>query len=155
VNVSWFDAVAYCAWLSEKTGKSYHLPTEAEWEKAARGEDGRVYVWGDEWDETKANSMEGEAGDTTPVGHYSPDGDSPYGCADMAGNVWEWCHSLDRPYPYNLRDGREAPETDGPRVLRGGAFLDSERLARCASRNGVRSNFRSRSYGFRVCVAPA
>ena len=91
VYVSWHSAQAYCQWLSEKTGKNYRLPTEAEWEKAARGEDGRVYPWGDEWDAKKCNSRENDIDDTTPVGQYSPQGDSPYGCADMAGNVWEWC----------------------------------------------------------------
>jgi formylglycine-generating enzyme required for sulfatase activity len=90
VNVYWLDALAYCEWLSEKTGKPYRLPTEAEWEKAARGTDGRIYPWGNEWDETKLNSRDSGPGDTTPVGQYSPGGDSPYGAADMAGNVLCW-----------------------------------------------------------------
>ena len=90
VAVSWHDAVAYCEWLSEKTDRPYRLPAEAEWEKAARGTDGRGFPWGDEWDESKCNTREGGPGTTIPVGQYSPDGDSPYGLADMAGNVWEW-----------------------------------------------------------------
>lgn len=93
VNVSWHDSVAYCEWLSEVTGDSYQLPTEKQWQRAAQGNDERIYPWGDEWDATKCNSWEGNVQGTTPVGKYSPEGDSPYGCADMAGNVWEWTAS--------------------------------------------------------------
>lgn len=93
-NVTWHDAMAYCAWLREKTGRHYRLPTEAEWEKAAgwdpEAEARRRYPWGDTFDPERCNSREGGPGGTTPVGQYSPDGDSPYGAVDMAGNVWEW-----------------------------------------------------------------
>jgi formylglycine-generating enzyme required for sulfatase activity len=75
VLVSWHDAVAYCRWLAEVTGKSYRLPTEAEWEKAARGPDGRIYPWGSQWDKNRCNTSEGGKGETTPVGAY-PDGAS-------------------------------------------------------------------------------
>ena len=92
VNVSWNDANEYCKWLSEKTKKNYRLPTEAEWEKAARGEDGRVYPWGNDFDPKKANTGESKIGGTSDVGKFSPRGDSQYGCADMIGNVWEWCN---------------------------------------------------------------
>jgi len=96
VGVPWYEAVAYCRWLLAKTGREFRLPSEAEWEKAARGTDGRSYPWGDEFDESKCNVYESSIGTTTPVGKYSPQlhpelaegGDSPYGCADMAGNVW-------------------------------------------------------------------
>src|SRR5262245_31162443 len=99
VQVSWHDARAYCEWLTEKMRQQeelkpderVRLPTEAEWEKAARGEAGNEWPWGNEWDASKCNSYESGLGKTTPVGHYSPAGDSPYGVADMAGNVWEWC----------------------------------------------------------------
>lgn len=90
VNVSWYDAVAFCRWLSQETGQPFRLPTEAEWEKAARGADGRIYPWGDE---QLTNELCYLGSGTTPVGRYSPQGDSPYGCADMAGNVWEWTQS--------------------------------------------------------------
>jgi formylglycine-generating enzyme required for sulfatase activity len=149
VNVSWKDAVSYCEWLSKKTGKTYRLPTEAEREKAARGAEGWIYPWGNEWDPNKLNSAEGGAGDTTPAGQYSPVGDSPYGCADMAGNVWEWCGSLFKPYPYRSDDGREDLKAKGLWVFRGGAFRGN-RGTRCACRNGARPDYHIRDLGFRV-----
>ncbi|HEX9926761.1 MAG TPA: SUMF1/EgtB/PvdO family nonheme iron enzyme, partial [Anaerolineae bacterium] len=154
VNVSWSDAVAYCQWLSEKTGKLYRLPTEAEWEKAARGADGRLYPWGHAWDPARLNSGEGGAGDTTPVGQYSPEGDSFYGAADMAGNVWEWTLSLFKSYPYDSGDGREELEEHGLRVLRGGSFNNNLNYARCAARFGNLPDFWFFYFGFRVVVSP-
>jgi formylglycine-generating enzyme required for sulfatase activity len=151
VYVSWDDAQAYCAWLSQKTGKPYGLPSEAEWEKAARGTDGRVYPWGDPFDPKRANTAESNIGTTTPVGQFSPQGDSPYGCADMIGNVWEWTRSLYKPYPYNAQDGREDLQSRSSRVLRGASFCDFRESARCASRYyfpGSRYDY----YGFRVAV---
>jgi formylglycine-generating enzyme required for sulfatase activity len=99
VQVSWDDAMAYCQWFNEtyrqELGElALRLPSEAEWEKAARGEYGNEWPWGNEWDQKRCNSSEGGKKDTTPVGAYSPQGDSPYGAADMVGNVWEWTHSL-------------------------------------------------------------
>ena len=93
VHVSWYDARDYCQWLSEVTGRSYALPSEAEWEKGARGTDGRIYPWGNQWDATRCNSWESRLGKTTSV-HAYPQGASPYGVLDMAGNVWEWTRSL-------------------------------------------------------------
>jgi formylglycine-generating enzyme required for sulfatase activity len=163
VRVDWYDAVAYCGWLAEATGRAYRLPSEAEWEKAARGTDGRIYPWGDEWDPKRCNSREGGRDDTTPVGQYSPGGDSPYGCVDMAGNVWEWTRSLwgtdweklDFKYPYDPEDGREVLEAgdDIHRVLRGGAFGYYEGLVRCASR-WLEPYYGYWFFGFRVVVAP-
>jgi formylglycine-generating enzyme required for sulfatase activity len=157
VYVSWDDAVAYCNWLSEVTGRDYRLPSEAEWEKAARGTDGRIYPWGDEPPDEGRCNFGGKVGETMPVGQYSPQGDSPYGCADMAGNVWEWTRSLDRGYPYDPRDGREDLEAGryGLRVLRGGAFYYEARDIRCAYRNWYLSDVRSRGSGFRVLASPA
>ena len=103
VYVSRNDAMEYCKWLNQILHASreipipnlqLRLPTEAEWEKAACGTDGLEYPWGNQFDKNKCNTNEGGKGDTTPVGLYSPQGDSPYGCADMSGNVWEWTHSL-------------------------------------------------------------
>jgi formylglycine-generating enzyme required for sulfatase activity len=107
VLVSWQDAVAYCKWLSEATGQLYRLPTEAEWEKAARGTDGRTYPWGNRWDKKRCNTYEGGKKGTTPVGAY-PKGASPYSCLDMAGNVWEWCATEYaggyKAYPYDAKE---------------------------------------------------
>lgn len=159
VNVSWDDATAYCKWLGEKTKKNYRLPTEAEWEKAARGEGGRIYPWGNDFDPKKANMSESNIGDTSDVGKFSPQGDSPYGCADMAGNVWEWCNDWFSEKEYEGRTGKNTKNPRGPekgtyRVLRGGSFLVNHWYARCANRFRV-SPFDSFYYwGFRVASSP-
>jgi formylglycine-generating enzyme required for sulfatase activity len=161
VQVSWHDAVAYCNWLTEVTGKAYRLPSEAEWEKGARGTDGRIYPWGNQWDSERCNSGQGGPGGTTPVGAY-PEGASPYGLLDMAGNVWEWTRSLqgqdglklDFKYPYNPEDGREDLGAKGLRVLRGGAVSYVQWDVRCASRHWNPPNFWLRYFGFRAMVAP-
>jgi formylglycine-generating enzyme required for sulfatase activity len=154
VNVSWHYAVEFCNWLRTETGQPFRLPTEAEWEKAARGTDGRIYPWGDDPPTEDRCNFNSNAGDTTMTGHYSPQGDSPYGCADMAGNVLEWCQSLVRPYPYWASDGREATWADGFRVLRSGSFDSSEGRVRCAYRGRWNPNHWSKYFGFRVVVAP-
>src|SRR5439155_17453854 len=99
-SVSWFHAVTYGAWLAERLGRLCRLPTEAEWEKAARGTDGAIYPWGDTWDPQRANTPDGGLGQAAEVGRY-PDGVSPYDVHDMAGNLWEWCSPIPRPYPYD------------------------------------------------------
>ena len=144
--------MAYCQWLSEQTGKEYRLPTEAEWEKAARGTYGQVYAWGNDWDPANCNSKESGPGDTTPVGQYSPQGDSPYGCADMLGNVWEWTSSALKDYPYNPDDGREGENAEY-RILRGGSWYNSKEFVRCAYRNRSLPGSGSTS-GVFVAVAP-
>lgn len=154
VNISWRDAIAFCQWLSQASGQKIRLPSEAEWEKAARGVDGRIYPWGDKWDPTKCNSAEKGPGKTTPVGQYSPQGDSPYGCADMAGNVWEWTSSLYKPYPYRADDGREDPKAEGSRVLRGGAWNSDRSLVRAAYRGYNVPASRYYLLGFRCVRSP-
>ncbi|HFC09616.1 MAG TPA: hypothetical protein ENJ54_07205 [Chloroflexi bacterium] len=162
VYVSWYNALAYIRWLNETfavdlpEGYRFALPSEAEWEKAARDEFGNEWPWGNEWREGLCNSGEAGIGDTTPVGQFSPQGDSPYGCADMSGNVWEWTRSLFKEYPYDPQDGRENLEAPGDmaRVLRGGSFFSGRGGARAAVRlwydplNGLWDG------GFRVVVAP-
>ena len=154
VNVSWHDAIAYCHWLAEVMGKPYRLPSEAEWEKGARGTDGRIYPWGNRWDVKRCNTWEGGQKDTTSVETY-PQGASPYGLLDMAGNVWEWCSTLLRGYPYQPNDGREDLEGEGFRVLRGGSWYGHLDLARCAFRNGRYPDLRLSVVGFRVAASPS
>ncbi len=135
-----------------------------EWEKGARGTDGRIYPWGDEPDTKKANYLETGIGDTTEVGSF-PEGASPYGLLDMAGNVWEWTRSLwgddvDEPefkYPYDPEDGREDLEARDEvlRVLRGASFGSLERLVRCASRLRLNPGHGYGFIGFRVVFSPS
>ena len=152
VQVSWRDARAFCAWLSQATGRSFRLPTEAEWEKAARGTNGRTYPWGDRWPEAELCNYEMLVGHTTPVGAY-PGNVSPYGALDMAGNVGEWTSSLYRPYPYRADDGREDLTAEGVRVVRGGAYDLTRWNARCACRLRYAPDRRDNHDGFRVVVS--
>ncbi len=158
VEVSRGDALAYCEWLSDRVGllgtSRYRLPTEAEWERAARGEDDCVFPWGDAFDPWRCNTQESNFGGTTAVGIFSPSGDSPWGVADMAGNVWEWTSCLLKPYPYDSQDGREDLNAKGVCVVRGGSWYYSRKLARCASREGVLVNFTSPALGFRLARTP-
>ncbi len=151
--VSWDDAVAFCAWAQQTSGRQVQLPTEAQWEKAARGTDGRIYPWGNEAPNANLLNFDMKVKDTTAVGKYSPAGDSPYGLADMAGNVWEWTSSLHKGYPYQANDGREDQSSRAARVLRGGAFHGVASYVRCAYRNYFNPNSRSADYGFRVVVS--
>jgi formylglycine-generating enzyme required for sulfatase activity len=154
--VSWDDAMAYCHWLTQELrddrggseplrtwvqddGYRVRLPSEAEWEKAARGTDGRRYPWGADPD--RANYQYTGIGGTSAVGCF-PGGMSPYGVEELSGNVWEWTRSLwgedlfnpEFGYPYDSTDGREDPDAEGLRVLRGGVFGSSSRFVRCACR---------------------
>ena len=140
VDVSWDDAMRYCSWLSRKTGKPYRLPSEDEWEIAARGEDGRLYPWGNDWDPAKCNSAESGIGETSPVGQYSSEWDSPCGVADMAGNVLEWCMDDILLEDENLQPGR------------GGSFGLDQKWLRCAARAGYKPGYCGESFGFRVAI---
>ena len=151
VGVSWYEAHAYCQWLSAMTGRVYRLPSEAEWEKAARG-DGQLFPWGDTFDVTRCNSRASAIQHTLPVGHYSPTGDSPCGCADMAGNVSEWTASRFLPYPYKPHDGRNDPSGEVERVTRGGSWHSPVLRVRTTSRGMNDPFFTDRDLGFR-CVS--
>jgi formylglycine-generating enzyme required for sulfatase activity len=162
VNVTWDDAAAFCRWLSKATGRTFRLPTEAEWEKAARGTDGRLYPWGNQWDASRLNCQPTPAaavGTTTPVGRYSPDGDSPYGAADLSGNVWEWCSDWFDAQVYTRRAAHPVRDPQGPATgpgyaARGGAFNSSPKQVRAAHRNWYYPDDRRPDLGFRFVVEP-
>jgi formylglycine-generating enzyme required for sulfatase activity len=184
VGVTWYEAVAYCRWLTATLddGYVYRLPTEAEWERAARGpsaleahtltvnpstgsgcdvEGGDVggcarrYPWGDEWLAGRANTKEAGLERTTPVGIY-PDGASPEGLLDVAGNVWEWCSAWYNEDAYRRRTGRVERNPTGPeggefKILRGGSWYRDRNVVRCACRLGDHPDYRYNDcYGFRV-----
>ena len=160
VSVSWRDAQAFVTLLNKKfhaklpENTGFSLPTEAQWEKAARGENANEWPWGNAFSETRCNSSEDGVTGTRPVGTYSPWGDSPYGAADMVGNVWEWTHTLLQKYPYKHDDGREEEDVPGNRVLRGGCFSSSRSSTRCAFRYSFSPDVQNSYIGFRVCIVP-
>lgn len=154
VSVSWHDAVVFCEWLSRRisTGgkeRVVRLPTEAEWEYAARGEEGRRYPWGDTEPTEKLANFGGQVGDTAPAGSY-PDGATPGGVHDLAGNVWEWCGDRFGAYPPGDEEDPTGPLSGASRVLRGGAFGSLPGPLRAAYRLVSRPGNRIVSIGLRV-----
>jgi formylglycine-generating enzyme required for sulfatase activity len=169
VGVSWYEALAFTRWLTERLRTwpgtpdtlarllrdekwSVTLPSEAQWEKAARGEDGRLFPWGNERDPNRANYSDTGVGATSAVGCF-PGGISPCGCEEMSGNVWEWCLTKWED-SYKKYKGDNSLEGDVPRVLRGGAFYNFERDVRCVFREGDDPDLRGSLIGFRVVVSP-
>jgi len=160
VNVSWHDAQAYCAWLRDVTERAYRLPTEAEWEKAARGDDGRIYPWGNHWyPENCHHSAKG----TVSI-EQNPEGASPYGCQHMVGNIRQWTITLwgndfetaTYRYPYDKEDGREAEDADQAiyRIVRGSNFKDPPERHRCTARSFYAPDNQASHRGFRIVIAP-
>jgi formylglycine-generating enzyme required for sulfatase activity len=153
VGISWDDARAYCDWLSDKTGLNFKLPTEAQWEKAARGIESRKYPWGDqEPDETLAN-FGTKIGKTTLVGSY-PKGVSFYGLLDIAGNVWEWCRDwYDVGYYKNSPlKNPQGPASGSNHVVRGGGWDYVAWYLRCTDRDYITIPGRGSRVGFRLCM---
>jgi formylglycine-generating enzyme required for sulfatase activity len=156
VGVTWYEAVAYCRWLTAALddGHAYRLPTEAEWERAARGQNGWRYPWGDEWSEGRANSEELALERTTPVGIF-PDGASGEGVLDLSGNVWEWCSDWYGERTYVDRAKRVERDPKGPargntKVLRGGSYGTYRTNLRCAYRLWFNPDDWNVNNGFRV-----
>ena len=164
-DISWSDAVTLAGWLATQSGREIRLPTEAEWEKAARGTDGRVYPWGNDWDARRLNycdincefddwkdkSADDGYARTAPVGSY-PDGASPYGALDMAGNVWEWaadCYN-ESYYAESPERNPTGPDCDNPRVLRGGSWRYLSANVRAANRNWRVPDYRYDYLGVRL-----
>jgi formylglycine-generating enzyme required for sulfatase activity len=162
--VTWPDALAYCRWLESTLKQSPHtppglqellrdgwhvgLPSEAQWEKAARGTDGRVYPWGDQPRRDRANFGRST---TLPVGSF-PCAECAHGVSDMSGNVWEWTRSPYQPYPFDPADDRKNLEADALWVMRGGSFADAERNVRAAIRGGADPGARRPFIGFRIVL---
>ncbi|MEI6179203.1 MAG: bifunctional serine/threonine-protein kinase/formylglycine-generating enzyme family protein [Chloroflexales bacterium] len=138
VCVTLYEALAYTRWLSAQTGQHFSLPTEAEWEKAARGPNGLIYPWGNTWEANRANSSEAGFNNAVPVGQY-PGGTSPYGALDMAGNVWEWTRSIYMSYPYDSADGRDNLSDLAQKkiIVRGGSWNFESFVLRAAARTFI------------------
>lgn len=162
VDISWYDAVKFCNWLTKLTEKPYRLPTEAEWEKAARGVNAQLFPWGNKYEDNYANTREYQLNKTVAVDEF-PKAKSPYDVINMAGNVYEWTSSLwgstmQKPqfhYPYTPNDGREvfdAP-SDTLRIIRGGAFSRQKRYARCACRDKLLPKSHRSNVGFRLVLS--
>lgn len=151
VLLTWEEALAYCAWLGQSSGYPIRLPSEAEWEKAAGWDattsSSRRYPWGTEFEDGRCHIGNRQL---SPVGRYSPAGDSPYGLADMAGLIWQWTRSYYWRYPYDLLDRRDKEDYDGRRVSRGGAFNEPPFTAHCAWRTRFAPSTRQPNLGFRL-----
>lgn len=145
VGVSWYEAVAFCTWLREISGVEVRLPTEQEWQRAAQGDDGREYPWENDFDTARCNTRGSGIGRTTPVTQY-PNGASPYGVMDMAGNVWEWCLTE---YP----SGNTGLIGGVKRVVRGGSWDNGWLDARVAARECKHPSLRLNNLGFRVAFS--
>jgi formylglycine-generating enzyme required for sulfatase activity len=152
VGVCWYEAQAYLSWLSNQSGNFFRLPSEVEWEIAARGPEFRCHAFSKQFHIGCANTADTHLRRTSPVGIF-PKGDTPDGVVDLAGNIYEWTSSLYRPYPYNPSDGREAHDEKGRRVMRGGAWIDTRASLRAAFRGHAPPADRLPFLGFRVSVS--
>lgn len=150
VAISWFEALKYCEWLSSTTRRKYRLPTEAEWERAARGGvDGNLFPWGDEPPQSLPDYGERWKTGPEPAARYAPNG---YGLYDICDNVHEWCSDWYAPDYYAVSPERNprGPETGQRRASRGGSWRHHIKVARCAARSSIPPEFQYADYGFRV-----
>ena len=150
VAVSWFEAARYCEWLSATTGKKYRLPTEAEWERAARGGlEGQQFPWGDDPPQSRPHYHERWQTGPEPVGRSAP---NPYGLHEMCENVHEWCSDWFDPAYYAVSPERNPPgPADGSRrASRGGSWRHHIKISRCSARSSIPPEFQYADYGFRV-----
>jgi serine/threonine-protein kinase len=147
IEVSWYGAAAYCEWVGGR------LPTEAEWEYAARGTDGRIYPWGDEEPHNTLLNYNNNISQTTTVGSY-PNGTSPFEVLDMAGNVWEWVSDRYGGYSSTAVENPEGADSGAAKVVRGGSWFNSAANVRVAARNSLLPDVRINSVGFRCAGGP-
>jgi formylglycine-generating enzyme required for sulfatase activity len=156
IGVSWYEAYAYCNWMSQITGTTYKLPTEAQWERTARGAGaGRKYPWGNDWQETYANWDDNGEKDgfvyAAPIGSYE-NGKSVEGCYDLAGNVWEWCYDWYADYESGTFIDPVGPASGEARVVRGGSSKSIPRSLRTVSRTKIEPNSANTNIGFRLVI---
>jgi len=150
VGVSWFEAVNYCDWLSQQTGSRYRLPTEAQWERAARGGvEGQLYPWGNAPPQSLPDYAERWQKGPEPVGRYAP---NAFSLHDICENVHEWCADWFQPDYYSISPERNprGPETGVRRASRGGSWRHHVKVSRCAARSSIPPDFRYADYGFRI-----
>ena len=158
VGICWYEALAYCQWLSDVSGKTYHLPTEAQWRAVAHGFNGREYLWSNQQGRQLANAFEAHLRRTTPVGLYQEGGTScecgEKSLYDLGGNAWEWSLSLYQTYPLNLDSDSDHINKDGRRIITGGSWGNVLSAARCGYRNYYHPLNRINFIGFRVLREP-
>lgn len=150
VGASWFEAVRYCEWLSSATGRNYRLPTEAEWERAARGDvEGKLFPWGDAPPQSRSDYDKLWKTGPEPVARYAP---NEFGLYDICENVHEWCADWYAPDYYSVSPSRnpEGPETGTRRASRGGSWRHHVKIARCSARSSIPPDFQYADYGFRL-----
>lgn len=150
VAVSWFDALAYCAWLSAMTGSDYRLPTEAEWERAARGgAEGMLFPWGNDPPDSRPDYHARWKTGPEPVGQSQP---NAYGLFEMCENVHEWCSDWFESDYYTISPDRnpQGPEDGQRKASRGGAWRHQIKISRCSARSSIPPEFNYSDYGFRI-----
>jgi len=152
-SVSWFDALGYCEWLAERTGKGYRLPTEAEWERAARGGlEGKLYTWGDDPPQSQPDYYSSWLNGPERIAQRPPNG---FGLHDMAENVHEWCVDWydEQYYSVSPEANPQGPATGTRKASRGGSWRHQIKITRVAARSSIPPQFRYSDYGFRCALS--